>query len=118
MPGELQPYVRMRPCPKCGFYPATTTYRAGYHGGFSLMGSPSVDGCHHPLAAAATHLSLKAYSETLKANPFTKLTPTEAEDFEQRFDTPAAKARNAVGQHHERECPNCKYQWAEAVVDA
>jgi hypothetical protein len=98
----VKPYVRMRRCPKCAFYPATTVYRVGPCNTttYSL-------GCHHPAAAAWW----SAYHDL----PQGRFGISELDYDDERLVALRA-LRDAVGEHFERECPNCKYQWAEAVV--
>ena len=117
-PAELKPYVRMRRCPKCAFYPATTEYRAGFHGGYTIMGGPVDETCRHPQAAEVRRLELKAYSDSIRRSPFVKPTEAEIEEHREQYVEPAAAARSKVREHFERECPNCHYRWAEDVLDA
>lgn len=101
MTDELEPYVRMRRCPKCGFYPASTVYRAGPH-----------EKCRHPAVPEYRNTWTRM---TLDA-PSGASTAAEWEEHSAKWGDRFAEARRAVTEHFERECPNCHYQWAEAVV--
>ena len=108
----LPPYDRTKPCPKCRFLPGTTTYHKGHHG-------PD-ENCD-----AAALVRERRREVTFLPDPdvgnWLAEEKTDPESIAQRAAKREAierlwEAIRAVPEHFERECPNCKYVWAEAVA--
>ena len=85
---DLPVYDHDRLCPKCRFMAATTEYHDGYHH----------DACAIPKAQSLQSVW------TLITMPFSS--PSD------KMDGWIADA-NAISEHFDRTCPNCKYTWAE-----
>lgn len=95
---DLKTYDRKRPCPKCRFIRATTEYHDGYHGGCPIEGSSNIE----VYWAMRGGLGWAVSQET--------------KDKIAAIDRQQTDAQKAIPEHFDRECPNCKHRWAEAVA--
>lgn len=98
---DLPPYDHDAPCPKCRFIAGTTQYYKGYHG------TP----CSFTDAALVEmYFSYGVLSFGVRYS--------EEEKRERAVEgARMMEVRNAIPEHFERVCPNCKHQWAEGLPD-
>lgn len=85
----LPPYDHDAKCPKCHYLPGTTEFTSGWHETCSIKGSP-----WNPMPLWATRTTAQS---VLDATRF-------------------YRRQQAIPEHFERACPNCKHHWAEAVT--
>lgn len=97
----MKTYRRKRLCPKCRVMPGMTTYYPGHHYSETC---PLTKDISNRIAFSSQlwggygywDADTKARKEKVQADLFAE--------------------RDAVPEHFDRECPNCKYVWVEAVV--
>lgn len=115
---DLRPYKKDRRCPKCRFAYGTTEYHEGHHW------VPPVAAGAYPEVGCGAALELLEHRKNEPRGDYrpavvwneeiTDLTPNE--EAYKAWHTKLWELINGIPEHFDRECPNCRYRWAEGVA--
>lgn len=103
----LTGYQHDRMCPKCHYMMGTTKYEKGQHAG--PCGIPENDALNDEWHAWAITGAVPSIIEDREDRARIANQRTErAQELRERSQ--------AIPEHFDRECPNCKYVWAEGIA--
>lgn len=110
----MEPYDHDRSCPKCHFMAGTTDFHPGYHGvPCAIPGADIVNTLDilRSMWPGGTYPNAQNY-RLGRDDPAYKTAAANAKDTMDDY-----KARvDAIPEHFDRACPNCKHLWAERPI--